>query len=104
MVIEVRSSQGSRHDCSHRRRRLECKNCGKRSTTWEIPSEELKVLRERSAALKKITQAIKTFQDVPEPSIPCYTCIHKCREECSIGFLEFMSTDATGCSAYKKID
>ena len=54
--------------------------------------------------LKKITQAIKTFQDVPESSIPCYTCIHNCKEKCSIGFLEFMSTDATDCSAYKKID
>jgi len=104
MVIEVRLSQKSGHDYNHRRRRLECKNCGQRVTTWEIPSEELKVLREHSVALKKITQAIKTFQDVPEPSIPCYTCIHNCREECSIGFLEFMSTDATGCSAYKKID
>lgn len=90
-IIEIR------HTLDSTRRRKECRACGHRFTTLELPSAEHGRLTAAATALTAITAAIASIPPAPV-QLPCPTCKFATATKCSMDYPEFMTEDAIYCS------
>lgn len=64
----------------HRYRRKECRNCGERFTTYEVPSEYYNSLSETKAPLNV-----------------CFSCSHNNNSSCGLGIPEYKTPHSADC-------
>lgn len=88
------------------RRRKKCNTCGKRMTTYEIPSEhfdQLKEAQEVLSSLKKILET-KGVTAVAGRTPTCEVCIHMNNYgKCTMDFPEAGGQFAAECSLYTEL-
>lgn len=87
------------------RRRRQCKECGHRVTTYEIPQETYQELRTAADTLARVQRALyPSGSPTPESEpLPCHSCHFVASGACSFGYPEAFTTDAIGCSQYRSL-
>jgi len=98
-VIESRKAaagQGCPED--HKRRRLECKNCGHRETTREISDTLFQSLLIRSRLCEQLRDGMKAAEI--KASNSCITCVHNVNHSCGFELPEYKTPEADGCTLY----